>query len=255
MNDSNMGWLAFAKTATAKEGKTVASDGADLILEWTRTDILSPCLAAFKRDLSDLAAARLSESELAFLKVNPEAASNELFLRGCKPLLDNGIENTDWQKVQEAIRSSVKQFYLADLSKFGPDLIKPLLDDIYFCATVKKQEDKEPLGFLLFSITPALLFGDVKVINFFLREENPSAHLRNIFMGLVFKILPQTKRLFLFARPTDSNALKMYAAMGFAKDEKPFEDPNHKINHRYLTALDYRIENSKILQRAIAVCP
>jgi len=253
MNDAKMDWLAYAKTALASGGKAYAADenGRSFILEWKRSDILSPYLAAFKKDLSDLAAEKLSESELAFLKANPESASSELFLRACKPLLDNGAEKADWHAVQETIKSSVKQFYLADLSKFGPDMIKPLLNDIYFCATIRNPDAKEPLGFLLFSITPALPFGDIKVINFFMREHNPSSELQNILMGLVFKILPQTKRIFLFARPTDSAALEMYADMGFERDENPFQDPSHKINHQYLASLDYRIENSKILQRSV----
>ena len=128
-------------------------------------------------------------------------------------------------------------------------MIKPLLNDIYFCATISNPYEKEPLGFLLFSITPALPFGDVKVINFFMKDHDPNSELQNILLGLVFKILPQTKRIFLFVRPTDSAALEMYAAMGFEKDENPFQDPSHKINHQYLASLDYRIENSKILQR------
>lgn len=253
MNDAKMDWLAYAKTASASDGKAYAADenGRSFILEWKRSDILSPYLAAFKKDLSDLAAEKLSESELAFLKANPESAFSELFLRACKPLLDNGAENADWHAVQETIKSSVKQFYLADLSKFAPDMIKPLLNDIYFCATIRNPDEKEPLGFLLFSITPALPFGDIKVINFFMREHNPSSELQNILMGLVFKILPQTKRIFLFARPTDSAALEMYADMGFERDENPFQDPSHKINHQYLASLDYRIENSKILQRSV----
>lgn len=248
-----MDWLAYAKTASALDGKAYAAgeNGRSFILEWKRFDILSPNLATFKKDLSELAAEKLSESELAFLKANPEAVASELFLRSCKPLLENGIQNTDWHAVQEVIKASVKQFYLADLAKFGPDMIKPLLNDIYFCATVKNPDEKEPLGFLLFSITLELPFGDVKVINFFMKERNPSSELQNILMGLVFKILPQTKRIFLFARPTDSAALKMYSAMGFERDKTPFQDPSHKINHQYLASLDYRIENSKILQRTV----
>lgn len=252
MNDSKMDWLAYAKTASASDGVfTTDVKGRSFILEWKKSDILSPSLAAFKKDLSDLASEKLSSSELAFLKANPEAASSELFLRACKPLLDKGIADTDWHAVGEAIKASVKQFYLADLSKFGPDMIKPLLNDLYFYATVRDPDEEEPSGFLLFSITPALPFGDVKVINFFMREHHPSSELQNILMGLVFKILPQTKRIFLFARPTDSAALGMYAKMGFEKDENPFQDPNHKINHQYLIPLDYRIESSKILQRTI----
>lgn len=253
MNDSNIEWLEYAKTASAANEKASAVDnkGHSLVIEWKRTDILSRDLAAFKKDLSDLAAEKLSRSELAFLKAHPEAASSELFLRACEPLLNNRLENVDWHAIQEKIKASVKQFYLADLSIFGPDVIKPLLSDVYFCATIKRPEEKEPQGFLLFSITPALPFGDVKVINFFMREDSSSAELQNVLMGLIFKILPQTKRIFLFARPTDSAALEMYTAMGFERDENPFQDPSHKINHQYLTTLDYRIENSKILQRTI----
>src|ERR1700722_14519405 len=117
MKDSKMEWLAYAKTASAPDGKasTVDNKGRAFVLEWIRTDILSPDLAAFKKDLSDLAAEKLSRSELAFLKTNPEATAGELFLRACKPLLDNGIENADWHAIQETIKASVKQFYLADL--------------------------------------------------------------------------------------------------------------------------------------------
>lgn len=56
-------------------------------------------------------------------------------------------------------------------------------------------------------------------------------------------------RIFLFAHPTDSAALEMYATMGFEKDENPFQDPNHKINHQNLVSLNYKIENSEILQQ------
>ena len=242
-----MKWLEYAKTAAATNGEANGS----WVCEWKGVDILSHDLAAFKKDLSDLAADKLARSELAFLRENPNAVESELFLRACKPLLDRGIENADWHAIQETIRTSVKQFYLADLSQFGLDVIKPLLNDVYFCATARKLDEKEPLGFLLFAVTPALPFGDVKVINFFLKEEATGTDLRNILMGLIFKIMPETRRIFLSARTTDLAALEMYAAMGFKKDENPFQDPSHKIHHKYLVSLDYRIENSKILQEAL----
>jgi hypothetical protein len=246
MNDSKIEWLAYAASTMNGEAFAVDEEGQTFTLEWKKADILSHDLAAFKKGISDLAAEKLSISELAFLKANPETATEELFLRACKPLLDSGIENANWHAIQEAIKASVKQFYLADLSKFGSEMIKPLLNDVYFCATIRRMDEKDPLGFLLFSVTPALPFGDVKVINFFTREDSLSHD--QLLMGMVFKILPQTKRIFLFARPTDSAALKMYAAMGFERDEKPFQDPSHKINHQNLASLEYKIENSKILQ-------
>jgi ribosomal protein S18 acetylase RimI-like enzyme len=243
-------WLAYAKTVSM-DGKASIVDEQAFVVEWKKTDILSPHLAAFKKDISDLATEKLSKSELLFLKAYPEAASSELFLSGCKPLLDNGVENADWSAIKDTIKATVKQFYLADLSKFGTDMIKPLLNDVYFCATVRKSDETEPLGFLLFSITPALPFGDVKVINFFIREDSASEDSQNILMGMIFKIFPQTKRIFLFVRPTDSAALEMYTAMGFERDANPFEDPSHKINHQYLASLEYRTESSEILQRTV----
>ncbi len=249
MNDLKMDWLTYANTALPNDKiSTVDSKDRALIIEWKKTTILSQDLAAFKKDLSDLAAEKISKIELTFLKANREAASSELFLRACKPLLDNGTENADWNAIQKTIESSVRQFYLADLSKFGPDMIKPLLSDLFFCVTATRPGEKEPQGLLLFSVTPALPFGDVKVINFFMREESSSKDLQNVLMGIIFKILPQTKRIFLFARPTDSETLEMYHAMGFRKDENPFQDLNHTINSSYMTSLEYRIENSKILQ-------
>lgn len=245
-----MAWLNYAKTASILEGKFLADDekGLSWIFDWKRSDILSQNLSDFKKDLSDLAAEKISRSELAFLRANPEAAASELFLRACQPMLNNGVGNADWCTIQETIRAAVKQFYLADITKFGSEMIKPLLNDVYFSSTARLQGEKETMGFLLFSITPALPFGVVKVINFFTREDNPDENLRNNLMGLIFKILPQTKRLFLFTRPTDLAALAIYAAMGFERDKNPFEDPHHKINHQYLTALGYRVENSNILQ-------
>ena len=77
MDDLKMDWLAYAKTASASDGKAYAADenGRSFILEWRRSDILSPALADFKKELSDLAAEKLSGSEFAFLKANPESAS------------------------------------------------------------------------------------------------------------------------------------------------------------------------------------
>ncbi|CDR34229.1 hypothetical protein [Criblamydia sequanensis] len=241
-----MNWLAKANTKE-KNGKILIKDL--FILEWVKTDILSPEILSFKKDLAPLAAEKISESELKFLKKYPNAASSELFLMACKPLLENGLEKANFQAIKNSIKDSVMQFYNADLSKFGEEVIKPLLNDLYFCVRLKSFDEKENLGFLLFSITPAMALGDVKVINFFMKEEVPSL-LRKYLMGIIFEILPETKRIFLFARPTDLTALEIYAAMGFKEDENPFHDPSHKINHQNLKTFEYRAANSKILQKA-----
>jgi len=50
--------------------------GASLFLRGKRSDILSPGLATFKKDFSDLASEKLSESEFPFLKL--QRASEEM---------------------------------------------------------------------------------------------------------------------------------------------------------------------------------
>ena len=145
MNNTKIEWLDYAKTTPVSHGKAffTAEKGRAIVLEWKRVDIVSQDLANFKKDLSELASEKIYKSELEFLKVNPEALSSELFLMACKPLIDSDPENVDWHKVQETIKTSVKQFYLADLSIFGPDVLKPLLNDIYFCATLRNENEKD----------------------------------------------------------------------------------------------------------------
>lgn len=242
-----MDWLASSKNK-ARNGKFIVNDF--FVLEWEKSDILSSEIRSFKKDLAPLAAERISVSELNFLQKNPSVASTELFLMACKPFLEKGLENANLEAIKNAIKDSVMQFYNADLSKFGEEVINPLLNDLYFCVRIKNLDEKENLGFLLFSITPAMPFGNVKVINFFMKDEAPTPS-GNILMGLIFEILPDTKRIFVFARPTDTTALDMYAAMGFKEDQNPFQDPNHKVNHLNLKTLEYRAENTKILQTAL----
>lgn len=246
MNNLQSTWISLANDASIQNNNFVIEDkkGNSFILEWMKGNILSPELGTFKKDLSDFAASELTLSELSFLKAHPESVSSELFLMSSSSLLQNGFENANWDAISETIKSSITQFYQADLSKFGDEVLKPLLNDVYFFATLKSS-NKEPLGFLLFSITPQLPFGDVKVINFFVK---PNLGLEKMLMTLIFKILPLTKRIFLFVRPTNTKAIEIYSSIGFQKDENPFQDPNHKTSNTY-SCLEYQIDNSNILQQ------
>ncbi len=96
-------WLAFIKKTTPDEGEITTKDdlGNSLILEWTRSDILSPILASFKNSISDLASEELASVELHFLRKHPEAASQELFLKDCMPLLENGIELSKTKQINK----------------------------------------------------------------------------------------------------------------------------------------------------------
>lgn len=225
-------WLNYIHSTTAASGRIETKN--DLILEWKKSDILSPDLADFKKSICEFASKQLAPIELEFLQAHPESAAYELFLRPCVPLLENGA---DWKTIEEKIQATIQQFYLMDLSKFGPEIIKSLLDDVYFFATLKNKKD-ELLGFILFAVTPALPYGNIKVINLLAHQSG----LEKTLLSCIFTLLPQTKRVFLFVRPTNKNALQMYLDMDFTQDLEPLQDPNHKINTKYLIPLEYKTE-------------
>jgi hypothetical protein len=156
-NPMNSEWLTVIKKAH-DSGQIETTDEFDepLVIEWKKADILSPDLANFKKSICDLAGKELAPIELQFLRTHPDAVTNELFLRPCAPLLENGLESVDWRMVEEKIQATIRQFYLTDLSKFGPEIIKPLMDDVYFFASVKYKNRDRICGFIMFAITPAL---------------------------------------------------------------------------------------------------
>ena len=245
-------WLAHIKKTTPEEGSFATKDeqGKSITIEWKRTDILSPHLAYFKKSISGLAAGGCS-GRIAIFTRAPRGGAQELFLNACVPLLKNEVETSDWAAIEEIIQTSIEQFYLTDLAKFGPDVIKPLMDDLYFFGTVKNTGEEQICGFIMFAITPALPYGNIKVINLLARSKECGRGLEKALLSSIFRIIPQTERIFLFVRPTNGIALEMYKALEFVPDLDLFLDPNHKVNVNYLTPLEYRTKPGHILQEIL----
>lgn len=248
---ASLEWISCAKQISPTTRNFTIKDkyGKSIILEWEKTDIQSPNLTEFKKTVCELAAQTLAPTEALFLQQYPEAVDQELFLKPCLSLFENGLENVDWNLVEETIQSTIKQFYLSDLSSFDPAIIKPLLEDVYFLVKIKEgSESQQLLGFAMFAITPALPFGNVKLINIAVLPEEKDRGLNQLLLSTVFNILPQTKSIFLYIRPTNNSSLKEFRSCGFALEIIPKEDPNHKVNMEYLILLEYRAEKSRILQ-------
>lgn len=244
-------WLTHIKKTTPEGGtfETKDEQGKCIVIEWNRTDILSPRLAHFKSSICNLASEETAPAELQFLRSYPEAAPQELFLKACVPLLKNGVDTADWVEIEKKIRATIKQFYLTDLAQFGPEVIKALMHDLYFFGTVKNKGEDRVCGFFMFAITPALPFGNIKVINLLVSSEEYERGLEKIMLGAMLKLIPQTRRLFLFIRPTNETALEMYKALEFVPDIDLLLDPNHRVNINYLTPLEYRVELGQVLQK------
>lgn len=244
-------WLSHIKKNTPSSKSLTVRDnfGRTLSLEWLKTSILSPNLALFKKNVSELGSQVTARSETEFLKAYPEAAPEELFLKPCIPLLEKDLQSVDWSLIEKQIKSTIKQFYLIDLVSFGDAVIKPLLDDVYFLVHIKHKD--KLLGFAMFAITPALAFGNVKVINVITEFEKEKSNLEQLLISSIFTILPDTKRIFVYVRPTNKQTLENYLKWGFSKDLSSIEDPNHKTNASYQTLLEYKSKNSQLLENLI----
>ena len=235
MINKTVEWLSCVKQSIPE---SFAIQDGDLRIEWKSSGILSEELASFKQSIADIAARHLAPIEVTFLKAYPDAVHHEMFLQPCSPLFAEGLEKVDWSLVEQTIQNTIKQFYLADLSKFGAAMIEPLLNDVYLFATLKNKEN-EILGFMLCSVTPALVEGDVKLINFLVIDQERNRGLGKLLFSSLFKVLPEIKRVFCFARPTNASGLELYESLGFTTNLPPIEDPNHKVNTNYLTQLQY----------------
>lgn len=248
-------WLKHVKEEISAKSSGIfqAKDehNEPVVLDWKMTNILSPDLATFKNDVADIAAQTTASMEIQFLHKYPEAASSEYFLKPCEPFFKNGLESVDWQKVEQTLQTTVKQFYLTDISKFG-DAIKPLMEDVYGIVSIKNQNTQTILGFMMFSITPALADGNIKVMHVAVTPTSEHRGLEKLLMSSIFKMLPTTKRIFIGTRPTYEQALKTYCSWGFLQDLAFVQDPGHKVNLQYFAVYEYRADQTDSLQKTAA---
>jgi ribosomal protein S18 acetylase RimI-like enzyme len=262
MNDHNVPqstlsqWLTDVKAATiSKEaGQFITNDasGSPVVIDWQITGILFPNIAAFKQNVCDFAAEVTAAIEVQFLREHPESISQGGFLQACEHLFADGIENVDWQTVEKTLQNSIKQFYLMDISKFGAEIISKLADDVYYFASIKDQKSGKLLGFIMSSITPALPYGDIKVINVVTAPEEQNRELERILLSTILNVIPQVKRMFTITRPTNSATIAAYKKCGFTQDMNPVQDPNHKISMEHLVVFEYKTEQSDVLQKTAA---
>lgn len=245
-------WLEQIKETLSKNNgglfATKDNSGISVILEWKATDILSHDLAIFKKNVVDIAAQTTAATEMQFLHAHPEAVYSEYFLRACEPFFKKGLEEVDWRQVEQTIHATIRQFYLTDISAFG-DALKSLLEDVYVFVTVKNQNSQTILGFLMFSVTPAIADGNIKVIHLAVAPSEELRGLDRLLMSSIFKILPNTKRIFIVTRPTYEQGIMAYRSWDFAQDLAFVQDPSHKMNLQYFAVYEYLEDQSDLLQK------
>jgi ribosomal protein S18 acetylase RimI-like enzyme len=235
-------------------GKFLAKDkaGAPVVLEWIETDILSPDYAAGMKSIADIASQAFAAVELQFLREHPEAVQQDEYLKQYLPFFENGPEAVDWKLVEGKIQSNLKQMHELDFSSYGPDVLKPFINDVYFFVVIKDHATEAPLGYINFSIAPGYAQGDIKVTGIGIKPSEQNRGLGKLLMSSIFNIAPQIKRIFLCTRITNENAFRAYRSWGFVPDLNPIEEPNFKMIREHWNYMEYKIENSDVLQKTAA---
>lgn len=251
--DYSFAWLNEIKAITTKNStgnyKTYDATQTSLVINWYITDILSSTLKDFKKECSTLGSQVTAKTETNFLKYHPEAVSSSGFFKTCEPLFAHGIDTVNWNLVQSTLEKSIQQFYLMDISLFGTEIINTLKDDLYFFASIKNEISNELLGFFIASITPALSYGTIKLVNLIVAPSQNGQELEKILLSSIFKVFPQVKRIFTLIRPTDHTLLSVYTACSFSETKSLLNDPQHINDMRYFIALEYDADKRGLLQK------
>ncbi len=240
-------WLNFLHT-TIKTFSGQLSVDKKYVIDWQISDIIAPELATMKTNVASLAGLVLAPAEVEFIKQNPEATGHGVFTQSCTPLLEAGPDKANWKEIETMVQRAILQFYTMDITRFGQEVIKPLLDDLYFFATMKKARSNEIIGFIICSITPAYPHGDIKMINLVVDPIKQYSEQDKLLMSSILSIIPGVKRIFLGIRPTNAAVYKKYSSWGFTTDNKPLQDDNHQINPEHYKILEYNVEHSNVLQ-------
>jgi ribosomal protein S18 acetylase RimI-like enzyme len=98
------------------------------------------------------------------------------------------------------------------------------------------------------SITPALPYGDIKIINIVVAPNAQATGLEKLLVSALYKSIPIIKRMFIITRPTNYMGLDAYEQCGFVQDNNPIQDPNHAIAMEHFVVLEYKTEQSDIIQ-------
>jgi hypothetical protein len=209
-------WLTYVRKMTAlkKAGQFAAKDkfGALIMLEWEIIDQQSPRLTEKIKSLSEILVQIYTQQEVQFARKFPDAVANEYFLKPLAPLFANGIKRVDWDIVIKQTRDVFQQFFTTtDFTKSS------VTDDIHLFVVVKDKDAQAALGMIQLFITPEYPYGSIKAAFYGVMPAEQQRELEKLLMCSIFKLVPDTKRIFLHTRMTNEDAIMMYNSWGFVQ--------------------------------------
>ncbi len=245
-------WLASIPSLK-NAGSFVGKDkqGNQVMLEWQKTTLVSPDFVTAYSATWEIAEHGYTPVEMQFLQAYPEVVGKEAYFKPFEPLFASGVAAVDWRQVEVAMRSVLKGHFVLDPSLYSDAILKAYAHDIIFVVTIKDQATNQQLGFITFMVRVGYAHGDIKVMSFAVSPAHQCRGLGKLLMGAIFNIVPQVKRIFLHTRVTNERALQAYRSWGFMDDQHPVID--HPLNMAHWSCLEYKADQSNVLQKAAAL--
>ena len=196
--------------------------------------------------------------EMDFLHAHPEVVGQDLFFKPFEEFFKHGPKNVDWVKTEAKMRAILKSIFMSDYSalskeiKLGEEEKKAFFETNVIFVMAKDKITKKLLGFISFMITPKFAKNEVKCTMFAVKTEEQNRGIGKMLMNSIFKIMPETERIFLCTRITNEKAQNAYYNWGFVKDPNPDNLENgYTFNLDHWIFLEYNSNRSNILQNSI----
>lgn len=197
-------------------------------LEWEWIAGNDPRLTEKIRELSDIFTHAYTQQELEFARACPDEVQDEYFLKPLAPLVKTG----DWIAIEREIQTIFQRYFATtDFAAYSAD------DDRHLFVIAKDKTGKQ-IGAIQFLVTAQDPIGTVKAAMFGVLPGAGSG-LEILLMSAIFRLLPETKRLYLHTRKTAVQAIERYRSWGFT----PFDGTLEKW-----LDLEYLAGNSTVLQ-------
>ena len=224
--------------------------GRQVVLEWIKTDMLSPEYTAAMGSVWQIALEGYTTIEMQFLKSHPEVVGSEDFFKPFEPFFKNGLKNVDWKLAEEKMQEILKGFFVFDTSTFSDEMKNKLAQVEHIFIVAKDKQTGEKLGFITFLITPEYLKGDVRRTALAILPKYQNRGLGKLLTSAILKIMPQSKRILACTRVTNENAKRAYKNWGFALQADPVtEEHGYTFNKDHWVFMEYKIDEVDILQK------
>ena len=221
--------------------------GVAVVLEWHKTNIVSPDFAADMTKVWTFARDAYVPVEMDFLKAFPEVVGTEPYFAPFESLFVNGVEHVDWNAAEKTMEAILKGHFVFDPAKFPQQVIEMFGQDSTFFVVIKDQTTDIMLGFITFLMRSNYVAGDIKVMSLAVSVDHQNRGLGKLLMSSIFKIVSDIKRIFLCTRVTNVIALNAYRSWGFVIDEHPILD--HAFDLKHWTFMEYKADLSDVLQK------